>query len=793
MFLIHLFLKYLQISMRIKILSLFVFVILLLTFHDSNAQQAISMSNIQNIKVSELSDDQITQAWKKLQESGVSEKDAYKMMEQRGLPAGEVEEFKNRVTLLGLNKKSAKTESKAVKDDTGGSRDTTNLMVKPDQKDTQLKALPGLQVYGMEFFNQTAVKFEPNFSIATPKSYVLGVGDELILLVTGENETSVTAKVSPDGNIQIPYAGLVYVSGFTIEQATALIRRSMTKVYPSMGSGRTKLAVNLGNTRSVKVTLVGEVKTPGSYTFSSVSTLFNALYNSGGPTMNGSLRNIELIRNNKVYKTVDFYSFLQKGLMDGNIRLEDQDVIRIPVYKRRIGIDGEVKRPAIYELKGNEQLSDLLAYAGGFTDIAYRGTAKIEQINETERQVKDVPSSLFDNFTPRNGDLVHIGAITNRFANRVILEGAVNRPGVYELTAGFSLATLLKNAQGLKPEAYMERGYIKRTQPNLQKEYISFDPAAVIAGNSDLPLLREDSVMIQDRADFLSNQNVTVNGNVRKPSTFTYRKGIKLADVLTMSGGFTEVAATHHVEISRIIENKQDSVANSVVETFTVNLDSAGNSNSNIELKPMDYIFVPRLVNYRSLGNVSVTGEVLFPGEYATQRRDETAQDFLKRAGGITPYASLENAQTFRKGVRVNLDLTSTSTSPLTKKSMILLPGDSIFVPRTISFVEVSGAVNNPQFVSYHGRNFKYYLNAAAGTTEIARLKGAYVKYPNGLNKPVTTFLFFRNYPSIKPGSKIIVPEKDGRSSLLKMGLGEIGAITSALTAVITLIAILAR
>jgi len=779
--------------MRIKILFLFLFVILALTFQDSKAQQAISLSNIQNIKVSELSDDQITQAWKKLEESGVSEKDAYKMMEQRGLPAGEVEEFKNRVTLLGLNKKAVKTTTTAAKGTTGASRDTTTVLVKPTPKATPIKADPVLQVYGMEFFNQTSLKFEPNFNVATPKSYVVGVGDELIILVTGQNETSVTAKVSPDGNVQIPYAGLVYVNGFTIEQATALIRRAMVKIYPGLNGGQTRLAVNLGNTRSIKVTLVGEVKTPGSYTLSSVSTLFNALYNSGGPTMNGSLRSIELIRNNKVYKTVDFYSFLQKGLIDGNIRLEDQDVIRIPVYKKRIGIDGEVKRPALYELKINEQLSDLLVYAGGFTDIAYRGTAKIEQINETEREVKDVSAEMFGSFTPRNGDLVHIGAITNRFANRVILQGAVNRPGVYELTAGFSLSTLLKNAQGLKPEAYMERGYIKRTQPNLQKEYISFNPAAVISGANDLPLLREDSVMIQDRSDFLSNQNVTINGNVRKPATFTYRKGIKLADVLTMSGGFTEVAATHHVEISRIIENKQDSVANNVVETFTVNLDSADNTSSNIELRPMDYIFVPRLVNYRSLGNVSVMGEVLFPGDYATQRRDETAQDFLKRAGGITPYGSLENAQTFRKGVRVNLDLTSTSTNPVIRKSMILLPGDSIYVPRTISFVEVSGAVNNPQFVSYHGRSFKYYLNAAAGKTENARLKGAYVKYPNGLNKPVTNFLFFRNYPTIKPGSKIIVPEKDGRSSLLKAGIGEIGAITSALTAIITLIAILAK
>jgi protein involved in polysaccharide export with SLBB domain len=343
----------------------------------------------------------------------------------------------------------------------------------------------------------------------------------------------------------------------------------------------------------------------------------------------------------------------------------------------------------------------------------------------------------------------------------------------------------------LKPEAYMERGYIKRTLPNLEKEFISFNPAAVISGSSDLPLLREDSVMIQDRSEFIKDQKITVNGNVRSPAVFTYRKGIKLADVIAMSGGFTEEAAQHHVEVSRIIENKQDSVANQLVTTFTVNLDPANGSAPDIELQPMDYIYVPRLVNYRALGNISVAGEVLFPGEYAAQRRDETAQDFLKRAGGLTPYGSLENAQTYRKGVRINLDLTKVSLNTKEREDMILLPGDSIYIPRVITFVEVSGAVNNPQFVSYHGRSFKYYLNAAAGKTENARLKGAYVKYPDGLNKPVTNFLFFRNYPSIKPGSKIIVPEKNGRSGLLKMGLGEIGGITSAVTALISLIAIL--
>lgn len=778
--------------MRFKYLLYIIFFYLIIPSKQIFAQN-ISMSNIQNVKVSQLSDDQITQVWKKMQDSGIPEQEAYKLMLQKGLPPGEVQAFKDRVTLLGLNKTNqTKTISKSEKEKIGVSRSENDTVVAPKPV-TPAPASPApavLNVYGTDFFNQSAIKFEPNFSMATPKGYVLGPGDEVIVLLTGLNETSVRSKITPEGNLQIPYAGIVYVNGFTIEQATNLIKSKMTRVYPGLNSGQTQLTINLGSTRSIKITIVGEVKTPGTYTLSSLSTLFNVLYNSGGPNANGSLRNIELIRNNKVYKTVDFYSFLQQGLLSGNIRLEDQDVIRIPVYKKRVGISGEVKRPAIYELKENEQLDDLINYAGGYTDIAYKGIAKIDQINTLEREVKDVPANLFENYIPRNGDIVSIGPITNRYTNRITLEGSVYRPGVYELSAGFTLAALLKKAQGLKPEAYMERGYIKRTLPNLERESISFNPADIINGRNDIPLLREDSVVILDRDVFTSNQKITISGYVRKPIVITYRKGLKLADLIAMAGGFDDEAANHHVEVSRIIKNESDSVANQLVNTFTVDMNNTAVNQPDIELQPMDFVYVPRLVNYRSLGNVSIKGEILFPGDYAVQKRDETALDFLKRAGGLTPYGSLENTQVYRRGVRVNLDLTTANNNQKVKNNMILLPGDSIYVPRVISYVEVAGAVNNPQYITYNGSSFKYYINSAAGTTENARLKGAYIKYPDGLNKPVRRFLFFRIYPTVKPGSKIVVPEKtpDNR---FKLGFADIAPLATALTALVSLFAIL--
>jgi protein involved in polysaccharide export with SLBB domain len=776
--------------MRVKYL-LYTLFFTLIIFAKQTIAQEISMSDISNVKVSQLTDEQITQAWKKIQDMGVSEQDAYKILIQKGMPPDQVEALKDRITLLGLNK-NQQVKLIPEKKKIDFSREKNDSVLKPLIVKPQSGSLStDLQVYGSDFFNQVNIRFEPNFSVATPKGYILGPGDEIIVLLTGLNESTQRIKISPDGNVSMDHAGIVYVNGFTIEQATNLIKSRMAKVYPALNSGQTHLTVNLGNTRSIKITILGEVKAPGSYTMSSLSTLFNALYNSGGPNTNGSLRYIELIRNNKLYKTVDFYSFLQKGLLEGNIGLEDQDVIRIPVYKKRVSINGEVKNPAIFELKENESLEDLINYAGGYTDIAYKGVAKIDQINALQREVKDVPSNLFSNYIPHNGDLVQIGTITNRYTNRIILEGSVYRPGVYELIAGFTLAQLLKNAQGLKPDAYMGRGYIKRTLPNLEKDLISFKPADIVNGKNDIPLFREDSVVILNQDIFTSNQKVIVDGFVRKPSVFTYRKGLRLADVIAMAGGFADEAADHHVEVSRIIQNESDTVANKLVQTFTVNMDTLLESKNDVELQPMDFIYVPRLVNYRSLGNVSVKGEVVFPGDYAVQRRDETVIDFLKRAGGITPYGSLENAQVYRKGTRVNVDLNVTTNHDSTTNSkMILLPGDSVYIPRVISYVEVSGAVNNPQYISYNGHRFKYYINAAAGTTENARLKGAYIKYPDGLNMPVRHFLFFRNYPSVKPGSKIIVPEKTP-DSRFKINFGDIGGIAAALTAIVSIIAIL--
>ncbi|PJJ84073.1 SLBB domain-containing protein [Mucilaginibacter auburnensis] len=775
--------------------NIYLFLIILFTFSflstDTFAQ--ISSDKIKNAKVSQASDEQITALWNQAKDRGLSESQIYAFLIQQGMPEGEVEELKNRVTLLGLNSKPKTTSTSAPakvenKDKVGAENKTASnpppvKKITPKEVIKEVKTLP---IYGLDLFKQTSLTFEPNASAPTPKNYILGPGDVVIVLLTGLNEKLTQSTITPEGKLLIEHVGSVQLSGFTIEQATSVIKNAMAKTYPAIAAGRTKLTVNLGTTRRIKVMVTGEVNTPGSYTISALSTLFNVLYSAGGPNQNGSLRYIRLIRNNKVIKTADFYDFLQNGLATDNVRIEDQDVISIPVYKKRVGISGAVKREALFELKDNETLADLIKYAGGFTPNAYQGMARLTQVSDLQKDVKDVTANTFANYIPRNGDMVAIDVVADRYSNRIVLEGAVYQPGPYELTAGLTLSQLLKKAQGLKPEAYMERGYIKRTMPDLQKTAISFDPRQIIEGKNDFPLMREDSVVILGQNLFVSNQKITVNGYVRNPTEIEYRKGLKLVDAIAIAGGFDDQAASHHVEVSRVIKNNADSVATQVVTTYMVNMDDPTDPNREIALEPRDVISVRGLVNYRELGSVKIRGEVAFPGDYPIRERNEVAQEFLTRAGGLTPYGSLENVQIYRNGVRVNVNLLSTKTKN------VLLPGDSVFVPRVISYVEVAGAVNNPQFIAYKGRNFKYYINSAAGATENARLKGAYIKYPDGLNKPVRHVLFFRSYPPVKPGSKIVVPEKNPEIKF-KLGAGEIGGVAAILSALVSMVAVLSR
>ncbi len=762
-------------------LVIFSFVLLLAT---QQAGAQANTSSLPSMKVNQMSDQQIMQLWQQAQRSGLSENDAMSLLVKRGLPSSEVTTLKQRLIQMQRKNRSGAAEN-LIKDSSNFMRDSS-----------WVKEIPALRkkenYYGFAFFSNPDPSFEPNLRITAPKSYVLGPDDALTINYTGRNEASVDAVVSAEGNIQIPYAGIINVNGLTIEQATLKIKNKMTLAYPALASGNTQVFITLTNFKTIGVTVIGEAERPGTYYVSSLANLFNVLYKSGGPAENGSLRKIELIRNNKVIETIDFYSFLQKGLFGKETRLQDQDIIRFPLYQKRVALTGEVKRPAIYELMEKETLAELIAFGGGLDESSVKDVARIVQMGDKEMKIRDVAAADFNYFIPRNGDSVFFERILPRFTNRVVLTGAVYRPGNYELTDQLSLSKLIKKADGVKEDAFLNRGYIKRRRADSERELVSFNTKEILSGQqADIILMKEDSVFILSKDSIQDVPVITVGGNVRMPGSFQYREGISLEDVILMAGGFTNDAANHKVEISRLEKNRADTLANKLIDLITLDVDSSlRNQNSKLLLKPLDYIFVPRLLNYRNLGSVKIRGEVLYAGDYALEKRNETIQEVITRSGGISPFASISDVQVFRKGLRVGTTLLSDNSRE--KETFLLQPGDSIYIPKKDPFVEVQGAVFNPQIVSYQSDDFMSYISDVGGITDKGNLKKAYIQYSNGISSKIHRFLFFRKYPKVLPGSKIIVPEKT--ESIGKgISLIEVSTLLGALAALVSLISVLKR
>lgn len=760
------------------IFYLFLSVLLSLTL---DAQAQTSGVGFPGMKGGQMSDQQMMQLWQQAQRAGMSETDAMNMFVRSGMSPTDVEAFRKR--LLQMNNGGIKTSQKAlIKDTSNMVTDSSWIKQKPVVKK---KA----RYFGHQFFSNPRPLMQPNLLIATPKNYILGPGDELSLTITGINTKEITALVNLEGNVQVEYAGLINVSGLTIEQATQKIRNKLTSIYPALTTGATKLFVSLNNIRSIRVTVVGEAQVVGDFIVSSLASVMNLLYLSGGPSDNGSLRNIELIRNNKVVETIDFYEFLTKGTFSKNIRLEDRDILRYPLYQKRVVLDGEVKRPMIFELTEKETFSDLLNFGGGTTEYAITDAAKIIQVNNRNYSVRDLPANDFPYFIPRNGDSVYFSRVADTYQNLVTLSGAVHRPGNYELTDNLTLTQLIKKADGVTENAFLNRGLIKRQREDANKEMISFNIKDVLDGKQDIKLVKNDSIIINTKSSLKDELTITVAGAVRTPTTFVFREGMTIEDAILLAGGLNNDAANHKIEISRLEKNKSDTLANRLLEILTVSMDSSLQTiGSKVLLRPMDYIFVPQLLNYKNLGNIKLRGEVLYAGDYALERRNESVQEVIQRAGGITPYASLSDVQVYRNGLRVATNLLKENSSD--SRRFLLQPDDSIYIPRNEPFVEVQGAVFNPQILSFESKQFLSYITNSGGVTDNANLKRAYIQYSNGISKKVNRFLFFRSYPKVLPGSKIIVPEKSGNERR-GISIFELSAITGSLSALISLISVL--
>jgi protein involved in polysaccharide export with SLBB domain len=800
------------------------------------AQSVYSQTNYADVKVDELSDAQILQIIKKAESIGYGEAQLAQMAAARGMKADEIQKLKLRIEKIKSQGSDIQTENKTTVTGREYSETTDGGAIDNEKKVTDEEVGP--KVFGSELFKNGNITFEPNLRMATPKSYVIGPDDKLLIDITGDNEASYNLQVSPDGVINLQFVGRIAVGGLSIEQAISKIKGAMSKTYPALKSGRTSLAINLGNIRSIKVTITGQAVKTGTFTLPSLATVYNALYAAGGPSLNGSFRKIEVIRNNKVVSKIDVYNFLLKGIQQNNIRLQDQDVINIPVFEKRVEIQGEVKQAALFEIVGGETLQDVLDFSGGFTTQAYTAKIKSFQNTDKERRIMDVAAADYSTYSPKNGDKFVVEAILDRFENRVEIIGAVFRPGVYQLEKGLTLKSLIKKADGLTEDAFLNRGYINRLNPDNTQSLISFDVAKIISGaQADISLLREDKVTISSLFSLRDEYKVSINGEVRAPGTFDYADNMRLGDVIQMAGGFKEGATPNRIEVSRRVKNS-DATSKSAVsaELFIVNIDPdlKLREDSSFILKPFDIVVVRNSTGYEVQKQVKLEGEVLYPGVYTITRKDERISDLIKRAGGLTLMAYAEGASLKRPGAEVvnprgrnvinnkeeeglkmaNLKrlqedgAKDTLSSALTEKIMssdlvgislvdilkkpgsrhdlFLEEGDIIRVPKQLQTVKVTGEVLSPNSIVYSpGKGFKDYINGAGGYTYNAYKKGAHIKYANGSVESARKFLFFNNYPKVKPGAEILVPKKAEKIGMTAQSWVGIGTAVASLTAII--------
>ena len=654
-------------------------------------------------------------------------------------------------------------------------------------------------IFGSELYTSVAPSFEPNLNMATPSNYVLGPDDQVLVTVYGVQEYNGDLLVSSEGNISIPNVGLVKVGGLSIEAATQKMKTIMgNSVYSYLKSGESKLSVTLSKIRSIKVTIIGANR-PGTYRLSSLASVFNALYLSGGPTEFGSFREIELVRNNKVERKVDLYRMLLNGDQSDNIGLKDNDVIRIPAYKARVELQGQFKRPGIFEIISGETYANVLAFASGFTDTAYKATVKVYQQNEKERLVHDLLAAEFSQYKPQTGDVIIASKILNRYKNRVTLTGAVQRPDVYELTTGLRVADLLRRADGLKPDAYTDRGQIIRYQEDLTRSLLSFDVKKALNADeaNNILLQKEDEVLISSVQDLKDSFKVTIQGEIRLPGQYEYVSKLTLKDLIIQAGGFTD-AAYQSVEIARLL--RRDSLAvndkrTSILINTNITKEGMSELNDNILLKPFDVVTIRKIAGYKIPETVSVTGLVQYPGPYALSNSNERVSDLLKRAGGLAPDAyaagaylkrfktdlelekAKETAKKLQKNVKdsaaavaneilrefdkVPLDLAYIIENPGSNADMLLKEKDELYIPKYDAQVKVSGEVLLSTQVPFSIRNsFKDYISSAGGFTTSALRSKAYVVYANGKAAATSHFLFFKSYPKIEPGSELVIPKK---------------------------------
>lgn len=654
------------------------------------------------------------------------------------------------------------------------------------------------QVFGRNIFNSEELTFEPSMNLPTPANYKLGPGDEVIVDVWGANQTTIQETISPDGVINVPNLGLVYLSGMTVEQATKHLRKELNKIYAGLEDENpsSQIKVSLGNGRTIQINVMGEVEKPGTYAVSAFSTVFHALYNAGGVNDIGSLRNIQVARNGKTIANVDIYDFIMNGRTNHDISLQEGDVIIVPPYAALVKVEGNVKRPMKYEMKEDETVATLLKYAGNFSSDAYTRSLRIVRQNGKEYQVMTVDDMDYSVFKLRDGDVLTAEAILNRYENKLEIKGAVYRPGIYQFGGQLNtVKQLVEKADGIMADAFLGRAVLHRQREDLTREIIQVDLKGILGGTKpDIELKRNDLLYIPSIHDLQDMGNIEVFGEVARPGKYIYADNMTLEDLVIQAGGLLESASTVKVDVSRRIKNNQGTEAPAQIgEMFSFALKDGFvvDGTPGFILEPYDQVYVRKSPGYQKQANVTIEGEILYEGTYSLTNKSERLTELVQKAGGITKFAYARGAKLMRKAneeelkrmkevidmmkrespskndtlslkvdsvFSVGIDLQKALMHPGSDADVVLREGDRLIVPEMVNTVKINGAVMMPNTVSFQkGKSVKYYINQAGGLSNNARKTKAFIIYMNGQVAKVSGSS--RNL--IEPGCEIIVPVRD--------------------------------
>ena len=676
----------------------------------------------------------------------------------------------------------------------------------------------GKRVFGRDIFNQKKLSFEPNMNIATPQNYQLGPGDAVFIDIYGASQKTINATVSPDGDVTIPGFGPVQVSGLTVGQANARLRATLGARYSS-----SKVRLTVGQTKTITVNIMGEVKVPGTYTLSAFSSVFRALYMAGGPNDIGTLRNIKVFRRNRLIAVVDVYDYILNGKAS-NIHLADEDVIAVGPYDCLVNMTGKVKRPMYYEMRKNESVGSLIKYAGGFANDAYTKSVRIIRKTGRKYAVFNVDEFDMSSFHIADGDSVNVDSIIPRYENTVELKGAVFRPGLYQIGSNInSVRTLLTQAEGVTEDAFTAHAVMHRMKADRTLEVIPVDIDGIMSGQvADIPLRENDVLFVPTKQAMMQQQTITIHGEVHYPGIYQYADNQTIEDFILQAGGLKETASTVKVDVARRIENPKAVVTDSVIaKTYSFALKDGFviDGEPGFKLMPYDEVYVRKSPGYSTQKNVSVEGQIMFEGTYTLTSKDERLSSIISKAGGLKEKAYVQGARLERRithderlrmqtvlkllqGQRgekdtldigklnlgdtyyVGIELDKALKTPGGDADLVLREGDRIIIPEYNGTVKISGEVMYPNTVAYEkGKSASWYIDQAGGWGNRAKKSHTIIIYMNG------TVARVGHNAKIRPGCEIVVPGKPKRdNNAISQWLGIGTSVASIATMIATIV-----